>query len=392
MLLRLDSLVKCLLTGSMALRVLLADESSTIKKVIQLALQDFAVEVKSVPIGLDVVPVAKTFKPDLIFVDVLLTKRSGYDVCLELKTDASTAKTPVILMWSGFMDIDEAKASASKADRRLEKPFDAETLRGMVKDLVPKTKSNPVADFLSFPDMPDFDESAPAAQASSNLTSSTNTTPAHSPSAHHFSQPHDDDIILVDDSDDHDLPTRVVPSLPARRPELRETEQFTSVPLSNPKFDANPPEDSWSHQNLGKFKLDLPAEESSSFANKYVIPDNELINTKSDPNFEEINFEMEETPEAPLPTRIGASPIYPAAETAIIKAREIEKELDKTAMRPRVAPPKQSEIDSSLAEKILREEVRSVLENIAWKVLPDVAERIVREEIKKLLQDVEKSI
>jgi len=50
----------------MALRVLLADESSTIKKVMQLALSDFAVEVRSVPVGFDVLPVAQNFKPDIV--------------------------------------------------------------------------------------------------------------------------------------------------------------------------------------------------------------------------------------------------------------------------------------------------------------------------------------
>src|SRR5690606_23560162 len=125
----------------MALRVLLADESTTIKKVILLALQDYGVEVKSVPVGLDVLSVAKTFKPDLIFADVLLSKKSGYDVSREIKTDPATQKIPVILMWSGFMDLDEARAKDSLADDRLEKPFDADILRGLVRKYAPKTES-----------------------------------------------------------------------------------------------------------------------------------------------------------------------------------------------------------------------------------------------------------
>ena len=54
----------------MALRVLLADESTTIKKVMQLALQEFAVEVKAVRSGLDVSEVARSFSPDIVFADV----------------------------------------------------------------------------------------------------------------------------------------------------------------------------------------------------------------------------------------------------------------------------------------------------------------------------------
>lgn len=135
----------------MALRVLLADESSTIKRVIQLALQDFAVEVKSVPIGLDVLSVAQSFKPDIMLADVLLAKRSGYDVCADIKNDPQLGSTPVVLMWSGFMELDEMKAKAARVDRRLEKPFDPDQLREVIKALVPRLATNAISDFLKFP-------------------------------------------------------------------------------------------------------------------------------------------------------------------------------------------------------------------------------------------------
>jgi CheY-like chemotaxis protein len=142
----------------MALRVLLADESSTIKKVMQLALQDFGIEVKSVPIGLDVLQVARSFKPDVIFADVLLSKRSGYDVSQDVKNDPQLNKIPVVLMWSSFMELDEARARQSGAERRLEKPFDADHLRSLVKDLVPRLDVNQISDYLAFPDLPEIVE------------------------------------------------------------------------------------------------------------------------------------------------------------------------------------------------------------------------------------------
>src|SRR5690606_27290914 len=112
----------------MALRVLLADESSTIKKVFQLALQDFAAELKPVNLGVDVLPVAQSFKPDIIFADVLLQKRNGYEVSAELKQDPALKSIPVVLMWSGFMELDEDKYQASMANAQLEKPFDVAAL------------------------------------------------------------------------------------------------------------------------------------------------------------------------------------------------------------------------------------------------------------------------
>src|SRR3954468_7657768 len=142
----------------MALRVLLADESSTIKKVFQLALQDFAVEVRPVNIGLDVLLVAKNFQPDIIFADVLLQKKNGYEVSAELKTEDALSNVPVVLMWSGFMELDEDKFQASHANGRLEKPFDVTALRKLVSELVPKTQSQRMSQFLSFPKMPEIQE------------------------------------------------------------------------------------------------------------------------------------------------------------------------------------------------------------------------------------------
>lgn len=134
----------------MALRVLLADESPTIKKVIQLALQDYSVEVKAVPVGIDVIPIAKVFQPDVIFVDVLLVKKSGYDVAKDIKKDSELTHIPVVLLWNSLMGIDEGKAVASLANRRLEKPFEVETLRSIIQELVPKTINHPVSSFLNF--------------------------------------------------------------------------------------------------------------------------------------------------------------------------------------------------------------------------------------------------
>jgi CheY-like chemotaxis protein len=153
----------------MALRVLLGDESSTIKKVFQLALQDFAVEVRPVNIGVDVVSVAQSFKPDIIFVDVLLQKKNGYDVSSELKQHHALKGIPVVLMWSGFMELDEDKFGASMANAQLEKPFDVTALRKLVTELVPKTSSQRLSQFLSFPKMPELEEPpappAPPAEA-----------------------------------------------------------------------------------------------------------------------------------------------------------------------------------------------------------------------------------
>ena len=287
----------------MALRVLLADESTSIKKVMQLALQDFGVEVKAVPAGVDVLSVAKSWNPDIIFVDVLLAKKSGYEVCAELKADAKLSQLPVVLIWSSFMEIDEKKASTCGAIHRLEKPFDADTLRGLVKELVPTTSGNAISDYLSFPHLPDFIENKPAPPPS--LTSSPTLSDNNSSTfeLEEFEEPED---------------FRQVP-LPKVNPEL-------SMPQSNASF-----------SGLDRFKINIPEEDFSSLNDDIGVID--------------------------------------APSIAAGNRRE---------------PPPSASLDPAVAEQILREQVRSVLQDIAWKIIPDIAERVVREEIQKLLKDAEK--
>lgn len=305
----------------MSLRVLLADESSTIKKVMQLALQDFNVEVKAVPIGLDVLDVAKSFKPDIVFADVLLTKRNGYEVTADLKSDPSLKSTPVVLMWSGFMEFDEAKAKSSRADQRLEKPFDTETLRNLVQALVPRLKTNLISNFLSFPNMPEIEDSP----------------------AEGLSQVH---------------PVAPLPPL-----DLDEPEDFQQVPLppqqkssitnNIPGLSSAKDEEPWSQKNLKEFKLDsvenLDDLNDASFA---------LSSGAEEIKVQDLDF-------SPHPTRN-----HTAAKASPL--------------------PSMTHISHERIEQIMREEIRSVLESIAWKILPDMAERIVREEIQKLMKDAER--
>ena len=354
----------------MALRVLLADESSTIKKVMQLALSDFAVEVRSVPVGFDVLPVAQNFKPDIVFADVLLTKKSGYDVCIELKQNPDTARIPVVLMWSSFMDVDQAKILESRADGRLEKPFDADGLRQIVLDLVHKTKSNPISSFLSFPEMPDFEESK------------LESVPA-----------------IDEDVED-------MFALPA--------EDKTTVPVTLASEEERD-EGGWSHQDLTKFKLNIPEVESDDFASKFVIPQDDDGLGKNDfevgNDFEEVSFDEAEMgrdlgPDLLKPQGAKITP-QPAAsarpqslnEAVVEKVGKTVKDqmMESLKKGPSAAAAQpnsysQDDINPEMVEKIVREEARKVIETVCWKVLPEIAERLVKEELNKILRNIEKSV
>lgn len=349
----------------MALRVLLADESTTIKKVMQLALQDYGVEVKSVPVGLDVLPVATAFKPDIIFVDVLLQKRSGYEVAREIKVSPQFRTTPVVLMWSGFMELDEAKASESRVDRRLEKPFDADALRDLVRELVPKTQANKISDYLTFAPLPEFNEEPKTSTSIKNIsTSIPSAPPAPMPEEEIFAIPE------IGEGEEIQIYGKDLTAPP-------DADEFATVSLTagtkEVPMPANTNKDNWSHQDLSKFKIPVPTDATGEF-DKFIIPADELnlAQVESSGEFEEVTFAAK--------TKIS-EPAKPAGATTQGPAYE-----------PEPKAPVRSATQEVMAEKIMREEARAVLEKIAWQILPDICERVVREELNRLLKDVEKNI
>lgn len=353
----------------MALRVLLADESSTIKKVMQLALSDFAVEVKAVPVGLDVLSVTKSFKPDIIFADVLLTKRSGYEVCSDVKKDPETSHIPVVLMWSGFMEIDEAKATDCKADRRLEKPFDADHLRSLVNDLVKKTKANPISSFLSFPEMPQFDEAAAAPPSATSQSDS---------GIYGLPEVGEDEALI-------DIPHLEIPD-----------EEFAAVPLTDQHLPDEQDEGGWAHQDLSKFKLNIPTEsETGDFASKFVIPQDDDLSQphiEVEGEFEELSFvkdELDKDLAAASSSDSFASKVEKSVKDQMMET--LQKGAHKGKAASNAQPNRQSNVDlsSNMVEKVIREEAREVIESVCWKLLPEIAERIVREEINKILKETE---
>lgn len=325
----------------MALRVLLADESSTIRKVMQLSLQDFGVEVKSVPLGVDVVSVAQGFKPDLIFVDILLQKKNGYEVCADIKQDAKLAGIPVILMWSGFMDLDEAKAKAAKADGRLEKPFDNQTLRSLVEKYVTKTRENPLKGLLTFPDLPEFVETPPPVDAIEKREetftppASVLSAPATPPPM--MTQPPADDLLEVDSGFD----------------------QFKQVQLNK------------AGGSLESYKLNLSELEQANLDEDLNLDGGEIRDT---------DFMV-----VPPGSQLGSAPSQPMG------SRPMNLNADQIPMED-IVNRAVAQIDHKMLEGAVHKQARDVLEVIAWKILPDMVEKVVREELNKLLRELDGNV
>ena len=364
----------------MALRVLLADESSTIKKVMQLALQDYGIEVKAVANGLDVIPVATSFKPDIIFVDVLLAKKTGYEVCLEIKSHSELSTIPVIIMWSGFMELDQAKVKEAKPDARLEKPFDAETLRGLVENFVIKPEPNPISQYLKFPNLPDFEESPAAAPAAvlDPVISQIQNLP-QVPVA-------------------REIPTAPIQSTPIEEPTLTTPKSAFDIPSYQPhEFDM----DSEVDEPEEFSQVPLPSVRNQEYASdlsKFKIQINDDTGNIHK-NFEEQFFSVsEEDDESQFVIVDDLEDLTPQKNKPVTKSetapqsasQAISQAIPQAApLPPPPTPMNTVAVDPEMVEMMVREQVRSVIESIAWKLLPELTEKIIREELNKLLKESE---
>ncbi len=148
----LDSDTKHVFTKPMSLRVLLADKSVSIEKVFRAGLQDLGAEIKSVQNGLDVLKTAETYQPHIIFVDILMQKKNGYEITRELNQNQKTKDIPVVLMWSPFMELDQKEYQNCGAKAELEKPFEIEVMRQIFNSLVKESQNQNISEFLDFPE------------------------------------------------------------------------------------------------------------------------------------------------------------------------------------------------------------------------------------------------
>ena len=112
----------------MSFRLLLADDSITIQKVVELILAEEDCEIRSTHNGKEALALLPSFDPDIVLADTEMPAMNGYELCEQIKQEPSTSAIPVILLTGAFEPLDENRAQQVKADDYLIKPFEAQEL------------------------------------------------------------------------------------------------------------------------------------------------------------------------------------------------------------------------------------------------------------------------
>lgn len=125
--------------------LLLADDSVTIQRVIELTFAHEDVRVVSVSDGRRAIQWLEGEWPDIVLADVDVPEVDGYELAEYVKTSPRLKDVPVVLLAGAFEPVDQERVDAIRCDGVLVKPFEPQQLIGRVKALLDARVEEPVA-------------------------------------------------------------------------------------------------------------------------------------------------------------------------------------------------------------------------------------------------------
>jgi CheY-like chemotaxis protein len=419
----------------MSNKLLLADDSITIRKVVGIifANEDYSLSV--VDNGIAALEKAREFLPDIILADVLMPGKTGYEVCEEVRRDPDLNHLPLLLLTGAFEPFDEDKARLSGADDFISKPFESQQLLEKVRSLIDLGRERKAAKSIREPEVAPVElEPAPVpvslAAMDEEMEFALPTTEDVSGETVFLLEdiPSDEETVEALPEDDlwgafelKDLAEEEpiqVESVQAKEivdpfAELEALDEFTLgeerkpvPPVISHEASVEAPEEeaaaTWQPAADEPFTLGeeevtvgfgMEAEEEPFSLS--VEEETEAADTLSGDVFV-LGDEAEEQPVATAfaETTVEAAPAAQEVELQFAPEEEyvpvvppVAPAVHSLSAEPAAAQPAVSgEValsDEQLAAIVSRIS-RDVIEKIAWEVVPDLAEMIIREEIRKL--------
>jgi len=399
----------------MAKRILLADDSITIQKVVELTFSDGDYEVTAVNNGNKAIQKLSEMRPDIILSDIIMPEKNGYEVCEFVKSHPEFRTIPVILLTGTFEPFDPDRADKAGCDAVVTKPFESQSLIHKVEELIEHAKTQAPTDrqaaFASespFAPEPVVAPPSPSDQfATGSFQSQDNvfTGPIPVPSPPTTETPFDQPPATTGETrafpkmgfDDLQKMAGETPKVPAspwdEKPSTSgETRAFPKMTFED--LDKTPPPPPVSSDARPSSPWDEPAPAGGE--------------TRAFPkmSFEDLDKPVPPPPPAPAPLEPPSwSPSAPSlweekpsasGETKTFPKRSF----DETPPRPSAAagepkaeaPPAAAsaagELSDEQVDRIARRVVQlisdTVIRNIAWEVIPDLAEMVVKERIRQL--------
>jgi twitching motility two-component system response regulator PilG len=119
--------------GDSNLRILVVDDSATIRRSAESMLTKAGYDVVTAENGFEALSKVAQHNPDLIFVDIMMPRLDGYQTCAIIKNNSQYRSTPVIMLTSKDGLFDQARGRVVGSDLYLTKPFTKEELLAAVQ-------------------------------------------------------------------------------------------------------------------------------------------------------------------------------------------------------------------------------------------------------------------
>ncbi|MDD2885921.1 MAG: response regulator [Dechloromonas sp.] len=120
----------------MSKKILIVDDEPNIVISLEFLMKKEGFEVAVATDGDEALAQVASFRPDLLLLDVMMPKKSGYEVCEALRVDPSQAGLLIVMLTAKGRDTEVAKGLAIGADAYVTKPFSTKDLVLKVKDML----------------------------------------------------------------------------------------------------------------------------------------------------------------------------------------------------------------------------------------------------------------
>ncbi len=120
----------------MSKRVLIVDDEPNILISLEFLMKRAGYEVRTARDGEEGLAAVSQWHPDVVLLDVMMPRKSGFDVCQAIRADASLAGLRIVMLTAKGRDTDVAKGLALGADAYLTKPFSTQELVQRVRELL----------------------------------------------------------------------------------------------------------------------------------------------------------------------------------------------------------------------------------------------------------------
>jgi DNA-binding response OmpR family regulator len=123
----------------MSQKILIVDDEAHLRMLIEQTLEDLqdeGVELLTAGNGEEALATIKAEKPNLVFLDVMMPKMSGFDVCQAVKKDLQLNEVHIVLLTAKGQEFDKHKGQEVGADLYMTKPFDPDALLAKAKEVL----------------------------------------------------------------------------------------------------------------------------------------------------------------------------------------------------------------------------------------------------------------